>query len=116
LVLCETKFDFRFETEVNDLIAIKREAFNTILEFAGIIRKDSPNNFMTQQEREQQLKEMAERLRSPTAEDIQNELVGQLQQEIENDKNETGNEKKKKKGMFYRMRQLFKKSKCLPKS
>ncbi|KAL0484286.1 mitogen-activated protein kinase [Acrasis kona] len=112
------KFDFSFETDCKDLISIKREAFNTILKFNCISRKSECKPVLcTKVDRDVERKKIAEGLTSPSSEEVQRELIYQLQKEMEQDlireASESSEEKPKKKGMFYRMRRLLRKTKCL---
>jgi hypothetical protein len=114
MVLCDKKFDFSFETEVNDLISIKREAFKTILEFQGIRSVEAPGERISpKEEKQEQLKEIAERARSPVVEEIQGELVQQLQKEVEKDTQTYDlHIKKKKRTIFGKLRAFLRKNKC----
>jgi mitogen-activated protein kinase 1/3 len=107
LLLAEP-FDFSFETNINDLISIKREAFETILEFSGIARRSgSPHKkIITEEEREENLKKMRSAMMSPVAEEAQKELKQVLEKEKECDNVEKLSKRSK---LFNRMRSIFKK-------
>lgn len=108
-LLLADPFDFAFENEINDLISIKREAFNTILEFAGIARKSgSPKKVLTEEEREANLQRMRSMIMSPSAEEAQKELK-QVFEEEKNCENEEKLSKRSK--LFNRMRNIFRKKK-----
>jgi hypothetical protein len=107
-LLLADPFDFAFESELNDLISIKREAFKTICEFAGIMLKTgSPGrHILTEEEREANLRKIRMAMMSPIAEEAQKELKQVLEQE----KNSENEEKhKKRSNLFNRMRNIFKK-------
>ena len=93
---------------MTDLISIKREAFNTICDFAGIsLKTGSPHRHMpTEEEREANLKKIREAMMSPGAEEAQKELKQVLEEEKKCDNVE---KQKKRSNLFNRMRNIFKK-------
>jgi serine/threonine protein kinase len=111
--LAESKFDYSFETSINDLLSIKREAFDTILDFAGIERRiatPTSTRYMTEDERESRLREKEMCMMSPTANMVRVQFNEHIEQELQKEReNETSSaDAKKKVGLFNRMRAFIK--------
>lgn len=102
-------FDFSFENHISDLISIKREAFNTILDFSGIERKTSTptSKFLSEEERERHLRAIESKMMSPTANLVRKEFNQQIQQELEKQRNISEAPGTKKAGLFNRMRSII---------
>ncbi|KAL0487628.1 mitogen-activated protein kinase [Acrasis kona] len=115
-LLLARPFDSSFEDRITDLISIKREAFDTILDYAGIHRLAGTSPIVkhkTQEDREAELQKMRSAMMSPVVMAVQEDLKKVLENEeeevISGDENKVV--KKKKKSLFSRMKKLFKKTK-----
>jgi len=107
-LLVADPFDFAFENNINDLISIKREAFETILEFAGVARRStSPvKKILSEVERQEALNKMREAMMSPVLSEAQKELKEVFEEEK---KDENYDKLSKRSKLFQRMRSIFKK-------
>jgi mitogen-activated protein kinase 1/3 len=119
-VLCDHPYDVEYEKQFNDVISIKRAAFDTILDFEQICRRATTpiSRLSSPVQRADAIKRMQLRLNSPAVEVSQKDLISKIQHSVENnahllEKQEPQQSsgfispREKKKSLFERMRDLF---------
>ncbi|KAL0490292.1 mitogen-activated protein kinase [Acrasis kona] len=106
LHLSDRVFDFKFENETPDLIAIKKEAFETVIQFCGIQVED---------QREKQRRQLYDSMMSPKVNQVRMDFNHCIEEEMEKAQKETTSgadapeSTKKKIGIFNKMKSVINK-------